>query len=166
MKANLFRLIVVSLIINVIPVLITSCAEDSWDFENNNAGTFSITNLTTGEKIEEEAVFGGNAMFSSNGIKIAKGDTIKVTFTPIPTYSKVKFEKNCKYLTKISDTLFVVPDLSREDKSHEFDGKAVTVYSDTIREHFTASYYGDINGTSHKATATRWLKINRITIYH
>lgn len=94
-------------------VLIGCCKDDNdtatvEDTKDNNdtvndteAGTFEIASMDGVELQQDE--------------KFLLGDTIKIFFQPKEEYQSFKFELNCELLTRINDTLFVIPiDLLRK----------------------------------------------------
>lgn len=87
------------------------------DFE---AGTFSITNISTGETV------------NGSSYSCFAGDTLEVLFNPKKEYASVPFEIEGGYFQKISDNLFVVPDLKTSAGNGLSIGKTVdfqTVYN-------------------------------------
>ncbi len=87
---------------------------------DSEAGSFKITNLSTGEEI------------NGHSYQCFAGDTLEVLFTPKKEYEFVPFEIEGGYFKKISDNLFVVPDLKTSVGNGISVGKTVdfqTVYN-------------------------------------
>lgn len=147
----------------IMAFLQSSCCKDEDTIVDSKAGTFVVTNLATGEVFQsDEAQFGFNGMYSSKGVKIAKGDTLKVVFTPKTNYRGVTFNRSCTNIKKVTDELYVVPDLSNKDlKRSEYVNYS---YVDTTRISFDATYTGELNGDDYELSASRIIKVNRMTI--
>jgi len=87
---------------------------------DSEAGAFEITNLSTGEKV------------NGRSYQCFAGDTLEVLFIPKKEYASVNFEIEGESFQKISDHLFVVPDLQTYIGSGISIGKTVdfqTVYN-------------------------------------
>lgn len=85
-----------------------------------NAGTFLISNLSTGEVVSEQYY----SCFA--------GDTLKVLFQPKPQFASVPFKIEAGYFDKLNDSLFVVRDLKTLREGGVSVGKDVdfqTVYN-------------------------------------
>lgn len=90
---------------------LTSCSDDDKDviipeptpkpapLEDSEAGTFIITNISANEEVK------------GSSYQCFAGDTLKVEFHPNEQYSSFKFNVTASLLTKLSDSLFLVPDL-------------------------------------------------------
>lgn len=139
-------------------VLLSSCKDPITD---SNAGTFTITNLSTGETIKNEAQYGFYGINSSTGTSIAKGDTLEVKFTPKSLYRNVKFSRSCSNIKQISDSYYVVDDLSKKD-FEKVDGH-VTSNVDTTSIDFMATYNGEIDGENYDLSARQHVKVNRMS---
>lgn len=88
---------------------------------DSEAGTFSITNISTREAV--------------NGLSYNcfAGDTLEVLFKPKKEYASVPFEIKGGSFTKLNDSLFVVPDLKTSMGNGIDIGKTVnfqTVYNE------------------------------------
>lgn len=86
----------------------TSCCDDDDDIivpeksaplKDSEAGTFIITNISTNEEIE------------GSSYECFAGDTLKVEFQPKQQYSTFDFNITASRLTKVSNGLFIVPNL-------------------------------------------------------
>lgn len=161
MKKTLFKSFMIALL-PFLSILLSACNND----DNNtitdvNAGTFKLTNLSTGETIENEAQYGFGNVLSSKGAKLSKGDTIKCEFKPKTEFATIKFKLSCSKLEKISDNLYRVPDLSRQNVKKDGSNN-ITAVVNTLHIIFEATYDDKINNIKYQLSAKHDLKVNRL----
>lgn len=124
-----------------VPMALVSCSKDNDSIEtpdkvpveevkDDEAGTFKVMNLSTGK---------GIALCNSVNIVIGKtiamcygGDTLKLKFEPKDIYKDCKFDVQCEQLTKLNDSLFVVPEGEKVDEVSNLQLNLTASSSQTI----------------------------------
>lgn len=153
-------------------LLTMSCKEK--EESDGNAGSFIITNLSTGDVITDKgawATFGlagstkismDGENFKGRGVRLHKGDTIKVDFKPKSIYMNHNFifSMSCTYFEKIDNELFVIPDLFDEYKHNNTD-----VFVKPITIVVSAHFEGKVDDVKYNLNAKREFVMDVLSFY-
>lgn len=123
MNSSLIGKAIIALLL--VPMALVSCCKDDdpvqtpdpdpvEEIKDDEAGTFKVTNLSTGNDI---AISNSVHIVIGKTIAMCYGDdTLKLKFEPKDIYRDCKFDVQCEELTKLNDSLFVVPEGKKVDK--------------------------------------------------
>lgn len=126
MNKCIFKSIAVLAVSVFVGVTVSSCGDDPdkviliGDEPNNNTievgvkdGVFKMENLTTGKEIALSHSV--TVQLGTTTAMCYGGDTVKLTFASKEKYKDKRFSVDCMQLTKLNDSLFVVPVGEKKD---------------------------------------------------
>ena len=108
--------------------------------DDSESGTFTVENLSSGEMLtlKDDVVTATNPIADCYA-----GDTLKIVFTRKDVYKDKTFTVDCPQLTKIGDSLYIVPNYTND----------VTEHVSTLSMSLQAKYLKSTSDSIYKLTA-------------